>query len=385
MRYTMACTAVLASLGPIGQAAAQGTDVHLGVNGFGTWAAGITNNNNVFLFGRQNGDAGYMNVGLHIDAAVNRQLRVVVQLNAEIDGRGQPTNVALDLGFAEWRVSDALQLRAGFVKNPFGIYTEIVDIGTVRPFLLLPQSVYGPAGFVADGYKGLGITGHADVGRSWGVSYDAYVGEFDISAQGAPVDFFVLPPGQALGGDEILSTKNVIGGRVVMQTPIDGLSIGGSGYTGSFVAIVPGDTTAPQRSVVAGQVEYLTDRWSVRSEAVYGWGRIEEGVQTAIDGEYIEVGYRLTPHWQLAGLFDRQQTQLKSIDASAAPSLLHHEDWAGGINYWFSPNFVLKLSDHIVNGNGFALPNVFVLRQVVAAGNLRAHTNLLQFGSQFSF
>jgi hypothetical protein len=50
---------------------------------------------------------------------------------------------AYDYGFAEWRFSDALRLHAGRMKHPFGIYSEIFDVGTLRPFYTLSQSVYG--------------------------------------------------------------------------------------------------------------------------------------------------------------------------------------------------------------------------------------------------
>ena len=37
-------------------------------------------------------------------------------------------------------------------------------------------------------------------------------------------------------------------------------------------------------------------------------------------------------------------------------SLLEHRELAGGVNYFFSPNFVMKASVHHTTGNHFAQP-----------------------------
>ena len=80
----------------------------------------------------------------------------------ESDDSDANTNqdVELDYAFAEWFVSDALKIRMGRVKHPFGLYGEIFDVGTLRPFYLLPQSIYGPNGFTAKAYNGVGLTGN---------------------------------------------------------------------------------------------------------------------------------------------------------------------------------------------------------------------------------
>ena len=41
-----------------------------------------------------------------------------------------------------------------------------------------------------------------------------------------------------------------------------------------------------------------------------------------------------------------------------------------GLNYWWTPNFVFKLSFHHVDGNRFAGPDPQELAQAVASGNV---------------
>ena len=48
---------------------------------------------------------------------------------------------------------------------PFGNYTEIYDVGTLRPFYHLPQATYGPTGQIAESYDGIGANRVANNGR----------------------------------------------------------------------------------------------------------------------------------------------------------------------------------------------------------------------------
>ena len=66
---------------------------------------------------------------------------------------------SLDWGFAEYRIHDLLRLRAGKMKNPFGIFMEVKDVGTLRPFFSLPYSIYGAGNMASEAYLGAGLTG----------------------------------------------------------------------------------------------------------------------------------------------------------------------------------------------------------------------------------
>jgi len=141
-----------------------------------------------------------------------------------------------------------LKLRAGKVKQPFGISAEVFDVGTRRPFFELPQAVYGPIGLVGESYKGIGFTGSFDVQGGWGLAYDLYG-----------------------GGQE-------------------------------------------HKEYVAPEAGRLT-------------------------------------------------SDVLAVPEPAVPSLLDHKEVALGLNYWWTPNFVFKLSFHHVDGNRFAGPDPLELAQ----------------------
>lgn len=374
-------TLVLRTLGPLpwllaavlaaAPARAQETVPRVYVHGFGSWAYGNTNAN-LYLAGAPEGNYGDSAFSLNVSANVTDRLRVVSQLFME--ETSEATDAKLDYAFAEWKFSDALKLRVGEVKLPFGLSTEVFDVGTLRPFLQLPQAIYGPIGFVGESYKGVGLTGVRDLGGGWELRYDAYGGGVDIEEFVVPEDFLRDQPVSNEGAEEVEVTKNVGGGRLILQTPVGGLSFGVSGYAGDEVG-------SDVRWVMGGHAEYLAGPWSIRSE--YAHETVRE--RLIGNGFYLEAARRFGSHWQAAAQYDRLATELTDVAAPVAPSLLEHEEVALGLNYWFNPAFVLKLSYHRVDGNRLAAPEADELAAVVASGRLQKRTNLFQFGAQFSF
>ena len=64
-------------------------------------------------------------------------------------------------------------------------------------------------------------------------------------------------------------------------------------------------------------------------------------------------------------------------------SLNSHKGMGIAVNYWFSPNLVIKTGYHRVEGNLFASPDWDNFWQIVYGIN--DQTDLFQIGTQFSF
>ncbi len=278
------------AIGPAMSVNAQETASRTDVHGSGSWAYGRTNGNQ-YLFGDERGrydDAAFV---LNVASSVADRLRVVTQ--AEWADGPDGTEAELDYAFAEWKFSDKLKLRAGKVQHAFGISTEVFHIGTLRPFLALPQAVYGPVGIVGESYTGVGLTGSLELKGGWGLTYDVFGG-------GQHLEEFVPPEAVALGEDveevtEIEKTRDMLGAHVVLAMPWAGLSVGGSFYTGREFA-----AHASRRTGLGLQAEYLTGPWSIRSE--YAKQSIRDDF--SVRGFYGEAAYRLDPHWQIAAQYD---------------------------------------------------------------------------------
>ncbi len=139
---------------------AQNLGSHLTINGFGTWAYGNTDGNS-YLYGGPDGEYERMSAALTFIGRPYEGVTIFVQPNFEYT----QNDVEVELGFAfvDWEINESFHLRAGRVRHPFGIYTEIFDVGTLRPFLNLPQGIYAPR-TVARAYNGLGINGKRFLG-----------------------------------------------------------------------------------------------------------------------------------------------------------------------------------------------------------------------------
>jgi hypothetical protein len=340
-------------------------------HGFGSWAYGNTSVNE-YLQGTPEGSYRDTALSLNFTADVSERLKIVGQVFWREDNFESETTI--DYIFAEWKRSDALRFRIGQVKLPFGMSSEVFDVGTLRPFITLPQGVYGRVGLTAEAYRGLGLTGTAAIGRRWGISYDAYIGGQDLEEFEAPEAVLTGEPVSRETAFDTETSKDMFGGRVVFDTAVEGLRFGVSASTGTEVG-------NGHRDAIGGQVEYLSDVWSVRAEHVHESAHDH----TRVDGSYLEAARRLGPHWQAALQVDRLHSKLLGVDDSIAPSLQHHEEAVVGINYWFGPEFVLKLSWHRVSGNRLATPDPDDLGAIVFAGSLEKRTSLIHFGGQFSF
>jgi hypothetical protein len=354
-------------------------------HGFGSWAYGNTDGN-TYLFGTDQGSYDNTSFALNVNAAISDQLTIAAQMDwatGEMAAGGNEVEVDLSFAFVEWRFSDALRLRAGRVKQPFGLYTEILDVGTARPFIDLPQGVYGGNALTTDAYEGLGLKGRAQLSSTWGIEYSLYGGLLDLPLD-VP-DFSVIGVFVPDSGE----LRDVVGGQVVLEPPIAGLRFGASAYRGVNSATeAPG---GPGPILVVGEsgartaeqlfVEYLGDHLWVRGEVARNTGET-----ATVDAAYAEIAYKLDRHWQVAGRWDWSE-----IDTGAllegfptwATAITRHKDLAIALNYWFSPDLVVKLEYHDVQGNRYAWPEDWM--PVFLGGALDDSAKLVQFGVQFSF
>lgn len=360
----------------------------ISIHGYGGWAVGASDPY-PYLAGRGEGDPEVENVeaSLLVSARPSEKLRIVfAPFWATQQTEGETEEVAeIELAFAEWDHSDALRFQIGRSRLPFGIYTEIYDIGTLRPLYDLPQSIYGHTGFVTEFYDGFGVGGLRPVSKGWDLTYDAYLGGAGFETD-EPFESAIEAPEDegALEGEVGESNiESLVGLRLDLASAESGLSFGVSAFAGE--PEVGGDqaTDEPKWGDYASfglHFEYERADWTVRSEI----GRHQED-EYDTDAGFLEASYRLNDHWQLAARYDRADADFVHELPKAAESLLRHREATIGINYWFDTNFVLRLSYHAIDGNLFAHPEGDELLEEVENESLDDRSNLILFGAQFSF
>ena len=263
----------------------------ISIHGFGGWAWGKTDGLTTSI-GTDKGNYNNAEFALNVSAKPMQDLSLVAQTRLSSSGR----HSALDYAFAEWTFSDALKLRVGRVKHPFGIYGEVFDVGTLRPFYLLPQSLYGPNGFTARAYNGAGLTGNVRLPKKWAVQYDLYggqiVGDFETPGLIAGDPNLFLEPDIKIQ----YHVDDTIGGRLSIATPLDGLSVGASGYRGKAETNLAALSGRPIRDVSDLHIDYTGDRLTLRAEK----GHLRNGTDFTVSSAYAEGSWKFTDRWQLA-------------------------------------------------------------------------------------
>lgn len=393
-RVVLACAAIATVALTAAPAHAQQDILQkIEVHGYGGWSFGRTTDNlntNFFLFAHARGDYFHNEFALNVTAPLSDRLTIVAQPFWHSGHHANQTASGMDYVFGEWKFNDAARFRVGNVKQPFGLYTEIFDVGTLRPFAALSQSIYGSGGMIGKSYSGIGFTGVLLPERSLSVEYDVYGGGLETLEEDTPIQVLqqgVDTVGRALNVATTRTWRDVVGGRLVVRTPIDGFSLGASAYSGTRPLVRTGTNKDWRRSVVGAHAEMVNDAWWLRGEVA---SQQDEGAYRA-EGAYGELAYRLTEHVQLAGTYGVNNTTvvktfISEANVNRAPSLLEHREAGVGLNYWFTPNMVVKTSYHQVTGNRFSHPDPTTrLRAISQGGKLMNETSAVLVSGHLSF
>jgi len=353
------------------------------LHGFGGWAYGKTDGN-AYAVGNDEGSYDNADLTLNITATPAEKLTLVGQIQFLEDDQGEAV-AELEYAFAEWAFSDSLKLRVGRVPHPFALYAEFFNVGTLRPFFLLPQSIYGQQGVIAEFYNGVGITGQHHNPGEFGIQYDLYVGQ--LKGEFRIPSLLAADPTLRLNGfvDSKFETRDMIGVKLDLLTPVDGFKIGVSAYTGEqTIASVLGGIVPTDVDTWGLHGEYLSGNWIVRSEFTHQ----ERDGAFETNGGYGEAAFRFHEHWEVAGRVEDWDFDLL-LPIPLPPVVRQteeHQEVAIGLNRWFNANFVLKLSYHDVTGNRFAFPNNPAdIERALLFNILDDSTELIVLGAHFSF
>src|SRR5574341_1837842 len=127
-------------------------DGQLNISGYAYWAYGKTDGN-AFQLGTQDGYYDNAALALAIRVQATDDLSASFQFTQDEDY----TQNGVDYAFFEYKASDAVRIRFGMHKVPIGLSWAVNDVGTLRPFLRLPSSVYNNTSFGGYSYLGVGV------------------------------------------------------------------------------------------------------------------------------------------------------------------------------------------------------------------------------------
>ncbi len=357
--------AFLALMVPTPSPAIDLADGRLMLGGNASWAFEKTNANS-YLAADKTGEWATAMFDLFAIAKPADKIVLTAQIGLGGEGEGA---AELEWAFGEYRVSDLLRLRAGKVKQPFGNYGELQFVGIARPFFGLATGVYGPANVLASSYSGVGITGEWLGQSGFGLQYDLYGGALSLDLY---EPFFDYPRDPATFTGTKVETEevdNLVGGRLSLSTPWE-VTLRLSGFGGRGVRDAERVTTYVVGASLFHRGEKL---WA----SVEGFQSVEAEEKQV--SAYAELAYFVTGKAQLAARYERCRMDLADpLYADVPAGLLGHDEVAIGLNWWFTPQVVAKVSLHEVWGKRFAAAED-------PLANPKDRTLMFVGGTQFTF
>ena len=289
------------------------------------------------------------------------KLRVGAQVFGQELGAYGNDRIKLDWAVVDYQATQWFGVRAGRVKMPRGLYNEALDLDSIRPFVLLPQSVYDARlrDFNA-AFNGGMVYGNVSLRKFGSVDYKLFGGEIPMRIGSGASDY--LNTGLAAQNLSI-GMDHTLGGSVFWNPPVSGLRVGYS-YSefdnlatvrrvafGPTVYTYRKSATPYRRHLVS--VEYSRGDWLFAAEAgreradflLVGFGPTT--VRWAkLDYAYVSAARRIKPWLELGTYFSYSQ------DRQFTNPLLRQGDYAFSAKFDVNEHIVFKLEGHHMAGAG---------------------------------
>jgi hypothetical protein len=189
------------------------------VHAFASQGLILSKDNQYLAVDTTHGSLQFSELGVNLTKSFGERFRVGLQLFAQNLGPTGKFDVKADWFYLDYRFANWLGVRAGRVKIPFGLYNEIVDVDSARNPVLLPQSVYPETNrnyLLAQ--TGGEVYGYVYLHDAGALDYRVYGGSIFLDTSSTNSPFTVTS----------LNVPYLIGGRLLWETPLQGLRTGGS-------------------------------------------------------------------------------------------------------------------------------------------------------------
>lgn len=368
----------------------------LQINGFVSQGYLKSNGNNYFSTDSQDGTFQMNEIGLTFNMPVSNKLRVGTQFLSRDLGPSGNNAVVLDWAFGDYRFSDWFGVRAGKLKLPIGLYNETRDSDFLRPMAFLPQSIYEEMlrGFMSSGFGG-SVYGNISAGNAGDFDYQLFYGQTHISDD----DFLVETGLKDMGMNTLVSLissglagvdkvhyepDSAFAASLIYTTPLEGLRLGASYFKSkgkftttlddSLAVISPEafaalntldfDVTANISPLLVFSLEYAHPLFTISSEYMEREQNMGPLGLANIIGEnahfwpgtsmgwYVMATAQIPqiPGLSVSALYDEYYTD--KDDKSETNPGDYHKTIGIGTRYDITPNWLVKLEWHAVEGAG---------------------------------
>jgi hypothetical protein len=351
--HAVALAAALLFIAPRARALDIGTGSDLTtveVHAFASQGFILSKDNNYLSSDTTHGSFQFSELGINFTKNLTDKLRFGAQLFAQDLGPTGSYDIKADWFYMDYRWRDWLGFRAGRVKIPFGLYNEISDIDQARVAVLLPQSVYPEENqnyLLAQ--TGVELYGYLKSRAAGALDYRAYGGTIFLDA--------ATPAGSPY---QLLSynVPYLAGGRLLWETPLDGLRVGGSLQTLRLDATILEGTQTATLEVPAvlwvASAEYVARDLSLAAEYSRWYLSDKSSNQTLVpattsqvsERAYVMANYRAA-RWLQPGLY--YALQFPNIDDRQGRQNVQH-DVATTLRFDVNDHWLFKLEAHYMIG-----------------------------------
>lgn len=323
--------------------------LNLSIHGFASQGAMVGTGNN-FLTRSTDGSFEFSEVGLNFTTQITDRLRAGFQLFARDLGPTGNYDAKFDWFYLDYRFTNWLGVRAGRMKLPFGLYNEVADTDSARAMVLLPTSVYPTENrdFLL-AQTGIEVYGYLDLDDAGALEYRAYGGTIHLDQ----------PP--IFPGPLQLVTVDwhyVIGGRLMWETPLEGLRVGATAQALRFdlnyllLGTMPVELEFPVEIALAS-AEYVTGDLVLAVEYSRWHAHLTSNLpavfpETEVTNEryYAMASYRLATWLQVAAYY----AALFPDDENRKGRQSYRHDVALALRFDLTDNWLLKLEGHYFHG-----------------------------------
>jgi hypothetical protein len=332
-------------------------DSGLVIHGFVSQGYIQTTNNN-FVPNSLTGSTDFSEAGININKQFTPDLRVGIQLFARDFGGGD-FDTKLDWFDLDYHWRDWLGVRAGRVKLPFGLYNDSSDIDAARNSILLPQSVYPNSDrdyLLAQ--TGVELYGFANVGSLGSLEYQIYRGSIQLDVAAT-----LASPYQ----EEDIYTPYIMGGRLIWNTPIEGLRFAGSAQKLQVNADVLITSTSQSFTIILPitmaiwSVEYTKHDFDLTAEYSRWWAGIQSTNSSIVppsgitsERYYGMASFRVND-WLHPGLY--YSVLFPNVDDHQGRENVQN-DLAAFVRFDINNNWLFKLEGHYMDGTAGLASNI---------------------------
>lgn len=340
---------------------------NLQVHGFASQAFTKTNHNQ-FFGDTTDGSLGYTELGINGSYRPLPSLMLSAQALSRRAGEVDDGSVRLDYGFVDYTAlsseSRRWGVRAGRIKNPYGLYNETRDVAFTRPTIFLPQSIY------FDQARPLILS--SDGGSLYGEERTSF-GDFNLQINAV-----------RLNADNVDTELGYLGFETSGEFDNDLSFVGqllyeyDAGRIRAAVSYVDGtlDYDPVSRDFLQdGSIhitplvlsfQYNTEDWSFTSEYwrqgvnYRNFGAALPDLSVTAESYYFQGSYRFYPGWEALLRYDvfyRDKDDKDGKRLAAATGLPDYRayatDWTAGIRWDINAHTMVRAEVHRVNGAGW--------------------------------